>query len=192
MPISVMKRVFTAIEIPKAAKNAVGAHISGLRREFPDSPAKWVHPEKLHLTLRFIGNATDETIANLISAQSAVASCAGRFTIELSGTGVFPRTKSAKVLWIGTDERPDIADIKSELDEELESYGIEKELRKYRPHLTIARLSTIRGCEDLVERHLEKGFGPVRFEVDRIVLFESTLQPEGPSYSVLHTATFGG
>ena len=187
-----MKRVFSAIEISPAAKKAVADHIFELRREFPDSPAKWVYPDKMHLTLKFIGAATDGQIESLITAQSAVASSVDRLILELSGTGVFPDKRSAKVLWIGVAEGSGIRRVKSELDSNLEKAGIERDRRTYHPHLTVARLRTTKGCGELVSRHLEKDFGPVRFGVERIVLFESTLKPEGPAYSILHTANFSG
>lgn len=185
------KRIFTAIDISEEARRKASAYIDNLRREFPKIRVGWEKPEKLHLTLKFLGDTSEEQLRKLTEAvekTTKIISNSGfqknDFNFQIQGTGVFPSPKRARVLWLGLiDEKGILSEINEALETECERLGFEKENRKFKPHLTIARLREPQFSGKLVEKHLQNEFEPVEFEVSEIVIYESKLQPTGSIYS---------
>lgn len=185
-------RVFTAIEIPTDVKSEIEKHITELRMERSDRNIRWVKTAKMHLTLRFLAEASPEDVGTLISAMDKVAETTEPFMINHEGTGAFPSAAKARVLWIGLGESKDLHSMKDRIDRRAADAGIPPESRLFRPHLTIARIRPPFGRSEIVREHLEKDFGPAAVEVSKIVLFESSLESTGPVYSVLHEAVLTG
>lgn len=180
-----MKRVFAAVEISDEARRAAGAAIESLRVEFGNKAARWISPVNLHITLRFFGDIDDDRLREIRDAAGNSISNLSGFSAELKGTGVFPRLRRPKVLWLGIDDGGGLEKLKSGLDAELHRAGFEMEDREYRPHLTIARLKDQRLTRTIAERHLALKFEPVRFSINRITVFQSILKPTGAEYTRL-------
>lgn len=178
------KRIFVGVDITDEARRAAAAYIDDLRSNFSDVRVGWERPEKLHLTLKFVGDVPTSRISELSAAVAGVASRHRNFELSIDGTGVFPSTRKPRVLWLGVrDETSSLTRIQSEIETEFEKLGIEKENRKYSPHLTIARIREPERSRDLAEEHAAASFAPVTFRVPAIVVFESKLQPSGSIYS---------
>jgi RNA 2',3'-cyclic 3'-phosphodiesterase len=174
-------RVFLAIDLP----NEIRKQLKELQRELRQlsTTAKWVAPESIHITLKFMGEVPDKRIDEI---DEALADLAWKpFTINVHGVGFFPGARSPRVFWAGMDA-PTMQDLVEELDARMEPLGFEKERRALRPHITLARAKTTRLEPSLVTsstQYLERNFGS--FTADRIYLVQSTLKPTGSVYNKL-------
>lgn len=185
-----VQRIFVAIDISEKARNAAARHIDGLRQEFRDIRVGWERTEKLHLTLKFIGD-TDEREA-LADAMKSVARMFDPFVLTIAETGVFPSARRPRILWLGaTDETGTVNKIRQLIETECEKRGFKRDERPFDPHLTIARLREPQRSRKLVERHLAASFDPVKFVVPELVIYESKLLPAGSEYLVVSRVEFG-
>lgn len=181
-----MRRVFVAIDISGKARCQVSDHIKTLRKQFSTRRVGWEKTEKLHLTLKFLGNISQIDLAKLEEIVGQIAGLFSVFRLKIANTGVFPNKPRAKILWLGIeDEKGSLEKIKETLETDLLRIGFTKEKRKYKPHLTIARLREPHKSKELVRGHLENKFEPVEFEVSEIVIYESELKPTGSVYQII-------
>jgi len=180
------KRIFTAIDISEAARIKISGFIENLRFDFPDVRVGWEKTEKLHLTLKFLGDTDEDQLASLTEAVASTAKQISNFNLQITGTGVFPSKRNARILWLGvTDEQGILQNLNEILESECESRGFAKENRNFKAHLTIGRLREPHKSKELIESHLEKDFTSDTFEVSEIVIYESRLQKTGSIYSVV-------
>lgn len=183
------KRIFIGIEISDEAKDKTLGFISDLRNEFPDLRVGWEKKEKLHLTLKFLGEIEENKLSELAAAVEETAGKIKSFSLQLEDAGVFPDVKVAKVLWIDLkDEQGNLIELNKTLEKECERRGFKRENRNFKPHLTIARLREPKNSKELVEKYLHKKFEPVNLEVSEIVIFQSALQSTGSVYNKIYTA----
>jgi 2'-5' RNA ligase len=99
--------------------------------------AKWVDPGNLHLTLRFIGEISEDVAADIDDTLSRLR--ARRFTLQIAGTGVFGGEKP-RSLWAGVERSPELAGLRDKIEQALIRTGLSPEPRKFSPHVTLARL----------------------------------------------------
>lgn len=185
------KRIFTAIDISDKAREKVFVYIESLRRRFPDLRVGWEKAEKLHLTLNFLGDVDEISLINAENAVKKTARQISDFKLKIHSTGVFPNVTNAKILWLGLDGEMNLLKTTNEiLDNECTKFGLAKEKRKFRPHLTIACLREPNKSRQLAETHIQNVFPPVVFEVKSIVIYESTLLSNGSIYSKLQDFSF--
>jgi 2'-5' RNA ligase len=183
-----MKRIFVAIDISDEARSRTAQYVESLRKDFPRLRVGWDKPEKLHLTLKFLGDTTEMQLDKLQNIVEEISKKIERFSLQIAETGVFPSPQKARVLWIDVvDKSGNLAKINSFLETECEKIGFSKEKRNYKPHLTIARLREPQFSDKLVKSHLENNFEPVGFEISEIAIYESKLQPTGSIYTKLKT-----
>lgn len=184
------KRVFVGIEISDKAKEKISGFIYDLRTEFPNLRVGWEKKEKLHLTLKFLGEIEEYELAELSAAVEETARRISSFSLRLEDTGVFPNAGKARILWIDLkDEKKSLTELNKILEDECEKRGLTRESRNFKPHLTIARLREPENSGELVEKYLRKKFEPIEFEVSEIVIFQSVLQTTGSIYSKINTTT---
>ena len=147
-------RVFVALDIEDAIRERISRFVEGLRRFAPD--ARWVRPESLHVTLKFVGEKSPEFVEKIKQALSSVHSAVT--DISFRGYGFFPRPKAARVFWIGIESGPQLATLAKAVDETLFALGIPKEEHAFSPHLTLARAGgrSVRG---------QKGHAPNVFQL---------------------------
>lgn len=178
-----MKRVFMAIDISATARDMISKYIQNLRAGFSHVRVGWEKPEKLHLTLKFIGDIDGEQLTKLTEAVEISVGKSAGFKLQIAGTGVFPSAKKAFVLWLGVrDEEGSLLKLNRILETECKKQGFSADTKQFKPHLTIARLREPRDSGELVQPHLQEKFEPVEFEVPEIVIYESELQPTGSVY----------
>lgn len=172
-----MRRVFLGVPLADEARHALAVAI---RRALPDGiPGRPVRPQEWHLTMRFFGEVDDPTVDRVMAAMDG-ADLGPRFTIRLGGLGAFPKASAAQVLWVGLVEGAERATLLAErADEALVAAGLEPQDRPYRPHLTVARL---RPSESVSQVIGGAGVIDVRWEVDRVVLYETRLRRGGARY----------
>lgn len=187
------KRIFIAVDISDEARSKSAVYLEKLRKDFRDLRVGWEQAEKLHLTLKFLGDLDEQQLAKIKEAVRETARHFAKFTISLQNTGVFPNPKNARVLWIGLDDEPDnLLKIFEMLETECQNSGFPKETKKFHPHLTIARLREPNKSRKLVERHLAEKFERIEFEVSQIVIYESQLLPTGSKFYKLAKSEFTG
>jgi 2'-5' RNA ligase len=181
-----MKRIFTAIDISEETRAKAADYIKSLREEFSEVRVGWERPEKLHLTLKFLGDVDDEQLANLTAAVEVTAKRFADFKLQITQTGVFPSKRNARILWLGVrDEEGSLQMLNEILESECEKKGFAREKRNFKAHLTIARLREPHKSKELVERHLENEFASTEFEVSKIAIYKSYLQKSGSIYKAI-------
>jgi 2'-5' RNA ligase len=128
-------RLFIALDIDDAIRERIARFTEGVAGFAPD--ARWVKPESLHVTLKFIGEQPEAAVERIKQALEKVSG--GAAEIQFRGYGFFPTAKSARVFWIGMEAGPQLAALAAAIDEAMASLGIAKEERAFSPHLTVAR-----------------------------------------------------
>ena len=182
-----------AIGLSEESRNTVADHIERLRCSYPNAKIGWERPEKLHVTLKFLGE-TDASLLNTLTAglREVVTSLDG-FTMRISGTGVFPSRSRPRILWVGLEDPSEtVSSLYQAIDNTCARFNFKRETRSFKPHVTIGRVRQSGGVEEAVAEHLEAHIEPVEFEVAEIVLYESKLQSTGSVYSVISTAELRG
>lgn len=179
-----MLRTFFAIPIPATAelRQAVQS-LAGLGRT-----TRAVNPETLHITLKFLGDTSEEQVPAIAGAADAVAARCSRFTPRLVGLGVFPSERRPSVVWAGIHDAEPLCRLATELDAAMRPLGFSPEGRPFQPHLTLARIRTKPPKElaGLLRDHAATNFGTA--EITAVELLRSELLPAGPHYTVLHTS----
>lgn len=178
-------RCFVAVPVSVSVRRRVGELQRELRRAEAD--VKWVEEGNLHLTLKFLGEIGEEAAGRLRELLSAEASRWPPLEVEYAGTGSFPGGDRPRVIWVGV--RGDVGKLVSlaaAVDRAAEHVGVPREGRPFAAHLTVGRVRSPRDIRRLaaaLERWNEAGFG--RDEIREIVLYRSTLAPQGPVYDPL-------
>lgn len=178
-------RCFVAIDIPEDVK----AEIAGLQSDLRQFRARvsWARSEGIHLTLKFLGNVASGLIPDVVSALESVISSSKAFTVRVEGVGCFPNSRRPRVMWVGLDGGDALRTVQEAVEIALEPLGFERETRKFNPHLTLGRVKSAQGIDDVVRRMEELGFNKREFPATEIRLMRSDLQPTGAVYTVLHT-----
>jgi 2'-5' RNA ligase len=184
-------RSFLAIELPKPILRKIEEVEADLKAAHAD--VRWVNPEKIHLTLKFFGNIEESRIDSIFQSIEEPVRNTQPFSLKVQEVGAFPSMKSPRVIWMGLVNGSQIlTSFQKEIEAQLEKIGFRPEDRPFRPHLTLGRVKSSRGKNDLVERmekHKEGEFGD--FEVERVILFKSDLKPSGPIYTTLRELRLG-
>jgi RNA 2',3'-cyclic 3'-phosphodiesterase len=147
---------------------------------------KLVEPENVHITLKFLGDTNESQIDEIDKIIKDAVKEIDPFNIQLKGTGVFPNQNYIKIIWVGIKQGEPIGVIASKIDEQLSKMGFKKEKRGFSPHLTIARVKSAKGKDEIL--HVIEKYGDVQFvdiRVDSIKLKKSDLTPKGPIYTTL-------
>lgn len=175
-------RCFIAIELPEAVKSA----LSLIEEEFKKTRAdvRWVNPNNIHLTLKFLGNIKEEITEKIKMLIEQICSNYKPFSIEIKDIGMFPNKKSPRVLWVGVEYNELLKTLQNEIDNAMASLGFERESRKFTPHLTLGRFRSARVNElfqEAIKLHEKDSFGSIN--VESISLMRSDLNPAGARYT---------
>ncbi len=185
-----MARLFVALELSNQQKSEISA-FQGTIKQYMDG-VRWVKPEALHLTLKFLGETEESCIEEIAAALDEIAASMNPFDVIYGESGVFPSPRKARVIWVGLREGNEaVRDLASRVDRALNRIGFEPEKRSYTPHLTIGRVKKSLP-EKVVHRYLEQGntFTTAGYTIKSAVLYESKLSPRGATYVVRHRADF--
>lgn len=183
-------RLFIAIDIPEQIKEEISDLIEILKKY--DADVKWIQPDNLHLTLKFLGETSDTLPEKIRESLLPIVSSYEPFFISIRSTGVFPHEKHPRVLWIGIVDSDRLQSLKGDIDQKLSSVGFPMDDKNFHPHLTLGRVRSNKGMLSLMKDFRmfhEKFFGDCI--VDRIKLMKSDLKPKGPVYTCLHDLPFG-
>lgn len=171
-----MHRLFVAIRPPATVR----ARLLDLMRGV--AGARWLDDDRLHVTLRFIGEVDRHLARDIDAALSSVHH--PRFSIAVNGLGVFDRRGEPATLWAGVAPHEPLRALHKKVDQALVRVGVEPDRRAYMPHVTLARLPRGAGpLQVLIEA--SGGVAGTPFEVEQFRLYESRLTPEGPVYETV-------
>ena len=185
-------RTFVAVDVGKVVKETAEVLIA----EFSGVPAdvKWVDPDNMHLTLKFLGEVDAREMHRVCGAVKEAARGAGPFKLEIRGTGAFPNASRPRTIWLGAGEGAEQLGVLAErIESALEEIGYRREARRFNAHLTIGR--TRRGgpgvneIGELIQKYADFKIGQVT--VKEAVVFSSELTRSGPIYEVLSRASLG-
>ena len=146
-------RVFVALDIDDAIRERLEQFLDGVRGFAPE--ARWVRPESMHVTLKFIGEKSSGAVDEIRQALGGIR--AGSIEISLHGYGFFPTAKASRVFWIGIAASPPLAALARLVDDVTAALGVPREEHAFSPHLTLARGGARRGSGAPQPR---KGDGP--------------------------------
>jgi 2'-5' RNA ligase len=181
-------RAFIAIEI----EDGVRAALARVQNEAPVTGrgVRWVKPESLHLTLKFLGAVEDARVERVTNAMRAAVAGATTFELAARGVGCFPNPRSPRVLWAGLADEPALLALAERVERECRALGFPAEERPFRSHITLARIAGRVALDPTRLAPDRPVFGSWR--VPRVVLMESQLSPRGSRYSVRDEATLEG
>lgn len=185
-------RIFIAValdpEIRRAAAEA-RVHFARHAHRF-----RWVAPDHMHLTLRFLGEITEAQLTRAVDAAGEAAGGVAPFAVTLGGVGGFPSLRAPRVLWVGVREGADaLRALAAALNRALAARKIHAEGRPFQPHLTLARARSLGRPPDLVESSDAPGdvaLGSQR--VEEVAVIESVPGPSGHSYRDVARQALGG
>lgn len=170
-------RLFVALDLPDAVKRALEPLASGL------GDVRWVPPGQQHLTIRFIGEVDERHLDEIAEALSLVPGAP--FELRLKGIGHFPPRGAMKVLWVGIERNPELAQLKKRIDRVLRQTGLPPDERRFQPHVTLGRVrrppSPDRVATWLMRHSL---FASEPFPVSGFQLYSSYLKPDGAIHAL--------
>ncbi len=179
-------RAFIAIEIDNEIKNRLSGHIDKLKGIGAD--VRWVVPENIHLTLKFLGNIEEVFLPNLNEIISDAASNLESFNISIRNIGTFPGIKRPRVVYVCVDEKGNnLLKLYENLNKGVGKFGIKKSSRKYVGHITLGRVRTQKNIAKLttaLKSETECFFGLEK--VNYLYLMQSKLTSKGPIYTKLN------
>ncbi len=181
-------RVFIAIDIGEDVRATLAAlqkDLSG-KVDIRKGDVKWVEPDNIHLTLKFLGEIEDKQVPEVCEISKQVAAAHKNFTLDIESVGSFGG-RSAKVVWVGARKGTDeLLALQKDLDDQLEQAGYPKEDREFSAHLTLCRVRDPKAGIKLAEA--TKAYGDYRvgsISADSLCVYQSQLTPQGPIYTLL-------
>lgn len=192
-------RLFVAIDLDDSIRQRVTRFLEGVRGFAPD--ARWVRPESVHITLKFIGERHEEEVEKIKTALGLVRAAA--LDLKVRGSGYFPSARAARVFWVGVESDEKLRSLAAMADESLAQLGIPREEHEFNAHLTLARSGTGKSGAQKDKgkiaahtfQHLQGKLAALpipefgSMTVREFFLYQSKLSPAGSRYTKL--ARFG-
>lgn len=179
-------RSFIAVELPDEIKlelKQLEAQLKSGRRY----AMKWVDPDSIHLTLKFLGNIAVDRSGEITKVIEDAARGISPFQVNVTGLGVFPNSKRVQVTWVGLGgQTGKLEQLQQNIESGMEKLGFIPEKRKFTPHLTIARFrnhASLGERQDFGQLIAGTKFNAGTFVVDSISLMKSQLTREGAIYT---------
>jgi RNA 2',3'-cyclic 3'-phosphodiesterase len=191
-----MTRTFIALEM----NNALQSHLAGVIHQVAQvlPGIRWIDPSNIHLTLAFLGELTDEQLAEAIQATELVSQQAQPFSYRLSHLGTFGSPRFPRVIWMGIEEPLGfLASIHRMLNRHLQRRGFEVDTRPFSPHLTLARLKSPLSLEEqqklqsLLANKTQSLVSPDSYAVHHLDVMKSELLRTGARYTCLRSCVIG-
>ena len=186
-----MKRTFIGFNIDN--DHSVLRLFLDLKMNLKEEQLKWIEPDNLHLTLRFLGDTNDSQLSEIVKSMKILIPHYKYFLLKITGLGIFGTSRLPKILWAGVKMPDSIKDMVVKIEEIVCNAGFKPEKRAYTPHLTLCRLKSIPDSsrlENLLIKYKQTLF--IEQEIRQITFYESILHPSGPVYKPLHIFPLSG
>ncbi len=186
-------RLFVALNLPKKERDRI-FRVSRILRDC-ELPVRWVDPDHFHVTLKFLGEVTEDRLSAVQDALDRVAATTGRLDLAVEGFGAFPTIRRPRVIWVGIEPSPALRCLKQDVEWALMDCGFERETRAFHPHLTLGRAEAqdgagaFRGLDDKAANLAYQG----QIKVRKLDLMRSHLSKGGAvRYTLKHSTSFEG
>jgi len=185
-------RTFIAVDLPPSVLDALEQITSRLQEMLPNMPVRWVDVQKMHLTLKFLGDISKENIEMVEKILLSEGAKRPVLEIGIGGIGAFPKMRHPRVIWIGVEAPTDLFDLRRGIEDGVARLGYNYDKYEFTPHLTLGRISRKASARDVrtvgnVLHDFQVGFlGVARIEA--VHLYRSDLHPDGAKYSCLYSA----
>lgn len=182
-------RLFIALPLPEQTRRALDKIIQDLKRG--SAAVRWVRPDHIHLTLRFLGDTEPSQIPALAALIDSAAGAHPTMSLSLDRLGAFPNLRSPRVYWIGSADQQAVEGLQAlaaTIEQGVQERGFEPEKKLFKPHLTLGRVKQPDNRDRLGQLIETYRMPALRVPLTEIVLFQSTLTPQGPIYRRLHAS----
>jgi 2'-5' RNA ligase len=177
-------RTFIAVDLPREVKAQIADIIAELRPL--GSAVRWVRPEGLHLTLKFLGEIPEEQLAVVYSAVARGVKGIAPFSFDMAELGGFPNLHNPRVIWVGVRNGVEpLHHLYQGVELQLAQCGFPGDKRKFSPHLTIGRVKTPHGLEPILTGLSSLSYESTEIPVAAVKVMRSQLKPTGAEYSAL-------
>lgn len=185
-------RAFIAVDIADDVCERAGDLRERLRQA--GAAVKWVERGQFHLTLKFLGDITDQEIAWVCNRAAIAAKASAPIQAGFRGANAFPKPESPRTIWLGLDEGADeLIELQASLEEQLIEGRFPRETRQFHPHLTLGRVkrggAEVERLAQLIEKY--ERFDAGNCTINSLVVYASELRREGPIYTVLSRSALG-
>ena len=179
-------RLFFAVELPEEIIGHL-SYITNKLYRYGLPSIKWVDVNNIHLTLKFLGDTSENLVDSITSTMRTTVSDVSPFILQIKGIGTFPNMRRPRILWAGVKGNLEpVARIKNRLEQTMEMQGFVKEQRPFSPHLTIGRINAQLSPQELerLDRAIPEinNLSPVYMQVNALSLIESRLTRSGAIY----------
>jgi RNA 2',3'-cyclic 3'-phosphodiesterase len=187
-------RTFVAIDLAPAIRSALAALQARLAQGPGGSAGRWVKPEGIHLTLKFLGDVDTRRLPDLYAAIDRACARQMPFEVQVGGSGCFPNARRPRVVWVAVSgESKVLAELQCQIERECTALGYAAEERAFTPHLTLARIrqeAPLHEAQALGNATMVTQVDTLgRQHIERVHVFKSELRPEGALYSALHVSS---
>jgi 2'-5' RNA ligase len=196
MPDEIL-RTFIAIELDPALLKALGQVRETFEHQMPPSAVRWVAPDGIHLTLKFLGDTPRSRLPGIEAALGRACAGWAPFEFVVEGRGCFPHCRRPRVIWVAVrDKGQNLARLQAAIEREVSPLGWPAEERGFSPHLTLGRVGRGTSSRDeaavgqVVEASVVEQIG--RQQVSGVSLIQSQLLPAGAVYSRLFEVQLPG
>ncbi|MEA1959575.1 MAG: RNA 2',3'-cyclic phosphodiesterase [Chloroflexota bacterium] len=182
-------RSFIAIEMPGEVKATLGSIIDRLHPA-QHRCVKWVAPDSIHLTLKFLGNIDSNAVPGITSAVERVAGGVPAMELNIGGLGMFPNERRPRVIWVALEgDIEPLAELQRNIERAMKPLGFEPEGRGFTPHLTLGRVRDNAAPNERTEIGQTVAATAcdweASFTIREVSLMKSTLAPSGATYNRL-------
>jgi 2'-5' RNA ligase len=168
-------RAFIAIDLPKELKD----YLFELESKVKEAKITWVSKKNLHLTLKFLGDISQEQLEELKVLKTKQKS----FSVSLNQLGFFPNAKAPRVIWVSLEPEDDIIELQQNIDQQLLSQFHSEQ--KFQSHITLGRIKSLRRKNDFFDSINNLKIEKKSFKIDAFQILVSTLKKDGPVYNVV-------
>ncbi len=181
-------RLFIALNLPKKERERIHRATRALREA--ELPVRWIEPDSLHITLKFLGEVRPDVVPGVEGALARAAGGTSAFSMLLEGFGAFPTIRRPRVVWLGIEASPELRCLKQDVEWALGDCGFTPETRAFQPHLTLGRAEKAAGAGAF--RDLDELVAGLEFrgtvQVRAVDLMQSHLSREGARYTIRSSA----
>jgi 2'-5' RNA ligase len=189
-------RAFIALDLTPEIIDCLEQVTNQLQEQMGDVPVRWVAPQNIHLTLKFLGDVSVNNIKVLTALLESEVVSQKPMVISVGGVGAYPKVRSPRVIWVGVESPQELLALQRGIDAQTARIGYTPDHRTFSPHQTQGRVSRnaspqeVRKIGDVLSSQKVGFLGVAR--IHAVQLYRSDLKPSGAVYTKLFTASFKG